>query len=157
MRVFVEQLGNLTELRFESDAFLTNLLAVNLILAVFNMLPAIPMDGGRVLRAALASQLDYLHATEIAARVGQALESGRAESTVADVMRSTCHQVDDGDMLEGTFERMREGECSTLPVVREGRLVGMITLENVGEWMMIHSALRRTRERSLIDDIYSRA
>ncbi|MBY3218946.1 site-2 protease family protein, partial [Rhizobium laguerreae] len=54
-------------------SFLTRLAGVNIFLVFFNMIPAFPMDGGRVLRAALASHLTWSRATQIAAMIGQGL------------------------------------------------------------------------------------
>jgi len=55
------------------DHFLATLAAVNVWLVLFNMIPAFPMDGGRVLRAVLTAGLGHSRATRVAGTIGQAL------------------------------------------------------------------------------------
>jgi stage IV sporulation protein FB len=63
----------LLQLDEPAQGFWARLAAVNLFLVVFNMIPAFPMDGGRVLRAVLSFFMDRPKATRIAARAGQGI------------------------------------------------------------------------------------
>jgi len=59
-----------------SDDWIATMIGINLILFTFNLIPAFPMDGGRIFRALLAYKLSYRQATLIAARTGQAIAIG---------------------------------------------------------------------------------
>ncbi|MGD8256481.1 MAG: site-2 protease family protein [Desulfobacterales bacterium] len=60
-------------LTLTTGPFLQRILAVNLFLVAFNLIPAFPMDGGRALRAILATRQEYSRATQIVASIGQGI------------------------------------------------------------------------------------
>lgn len=232
-------LGPPGDLGVTSGPLLERLVAVNVGLVVFNMLPAFPMDGGRVLRALLATRLDYAHATQIAASVGQAmallfalvgfftnpvlifvaffvwigaaqeaslvamkaalggipvrrammtdfrtlragdtlqraidlvlagpqqdfpvvgdagvegvlvsrdlmaaLQRSGPDAPVGEAMRRDFLTLEANEMLDAALARVHAAEsCPTAPVVHRGALVGLLTEDNVGEFLLIMSAL----------------
>ena len=235
-------LAQITDLTVASGSFLMRLMLVNISLVVFNLLPAFPMDGGRVLRALLAMRMDYVRATQIAATIGQgmaflfglaglfgntfllfialfvwigasqeasmvqmrnsiggipvthamqtrfeslsptdplqrvvdlilagsqqdfpvvedgqfigvltrddfikALSQHGQNTPVGEVIRRNVPSVDSHDMVETALMRLQESGEKTLPVMHGGRFVGLVTAENVTEFLMIRSALKSAR------------
>jgi len=231
-----------------TGSFVARVIVVNIFLVLFNLLPAFPMDGGRVLRALLATRMEYPRATRIAATIGQSMallfglaglvgfpgviESGnpmlvfialfvwigaaqeanmvqmkynlsgipvsramvtefhtlRPDSTMADavdltlkgtqrdfpvmdgdrvvgvlrqsdmlrtlaregastraadVMQTDFEVVQASETLEAAFRRLSERRCNTAPVSFQGRLVGMVTMDNIGEFLAIQGAMGR--------------
>jgi len=87
------------------------LISGNVMLAVFNMVPAFPLDGGRVLRAGLAMTMPARRATEIAVRVGQvfAVAMGLYGLLVGNiVLMAIAAFIYFGASREGEGERIRE-------------------------------------------------
>jgi len=142
--------------------FVVELMWVNAMLLVFNLLPAFPMDGGRVLRALLAMRMSYLRATRIAARAGRAFallfgmlgviydpllvlvalfvwlgaaaESGEEEMhsslagvRVERVMSRGVHTLSVGDTLDAALQQVLSGFQHDFPVTDDGRVVGVLT------------------------------
>lgn len=225
--------------------FLERVMVANLFLVGFNMIPAFPMDGGRVLRALLAKRMEYARATRIAATIGQGvafvfgffglftnpflvfialfvwigaaqeatiaetksvlgsasardamipvfrtlsprdelsqavklllsgwqhdfpvvdqgrvvgmllradmiatLAGGEAHASVREAMREDFPVASPVEPLQSVFTRLHETDASTLPIVENGRVVGLITLENMTEYVMIHGALVNAANRS---------
>jgi predicted transcriptional regulator len=82
----------------------------------------------------------------------QALLAGLAnrgqQGRVGDVMQTNFEVVEQGDMLDSAFRRVQECQCHTLPVIDRGRLVGILTMDNLGEFVAIQSALSAAGART---------
>lgn len=62
-------------------------------------------------------------------------------SPVAQVMRRDFMLADASDMLDITFQRLQSHDCHTIPIVRRGNLVGLLTMDNVGEFLSVQAAI----------------
>ena len=239
--IMTNTLAPMSDLTVSSGPFVERLMMVNIFLLLFNMIPAFPMDGGRVLRASLAMRGDYVQATQRAARIGQGIailfglaglmignpflvfiaffvwigavqeasmskmntavkgipvshamltdfkfleyddNLGRAveltiagsqndfpvvkngtvvgvvtqenllsslqnlgkEASVADVIQQSFTIADADEMIEGALQKLSRCQCHTLPVLRDGQLVGLLTKDNISEFVRIQAALKR--------------
>jgi Zn-dependent protease len=243
---FTGGMESLNKLSLTTGPFLERLLVVNISLVLFNILPAFPMDGGRILRALLAMRMDYMRATHIAASLGQgmafffgfiglfsnpflvfialfvwigaaqeasmvqvrsalggipvsramlsdfrtlspndplaraaklilegsqqdfpviddgdvvglltrsrllvALAQQGQKTLVSEVMERKFEAVDASDMLETAVARLQNCQCPMLPVKHANQLVGLLTTENIGEFIMIQGALDAARSAKI--------
>ena len=78
----------------------------------------------------------------------QALSRQGQAAHVASIMRRDFETADAGEMLELAFARLQACNCHTMPVTSHGQLVGLLTTDNIGEFLMIQSALDQTRRRA---------
>ena len=67
---------------------------------------------------------------------------------VAAAMTSHFDSATPSEMLERAVQRLQASGCPALPVMRDRELVGVLTMENVGEFLTVHSALRANAARA---------
>ena len=72
----------------------------------------------------------------------KALHQRGQGALVSDVMHHDFEVIDSYEMLEVALPRLQKSHYQIVPVVRFGQLVGLLTTENVGEFLMIQAALR---------------
>ena len=68
----------------------------------------------------------------------------RREQNVGDVMQREFQTADSGEMLEAAFRRLQEAGGRIMPVLQNDRVAGLLTAENIGEFLMIQAALGKT-------------
>ena len=78
-----------------------------------------------------------------------ALSRKAQDAPVSEIMQREFTTVDSFDMLETAFLQLKDCRCHTLPVLRNGMLVGLLTMDNLGEFIRIQAALRGTQLQEL--------
>ena len=66
---------------------------------------------------------------------------------MSEVMQRDFQMTDSSQMLDTIFPRLQNCQCHTMPVTRNGQLVGLMTMDNIGEF--IQSALKASQGKSL--------
>ena len=64
------------------------------------------------------------------------------EGTVGDAMHSDVPTASRHEMIEAILARMEQSDCPTLPVIASGDVVGMVTMDNIAEFLLIQAAAR---------------
>jgi predicted transcriptional regulator len=63
-------------------------------------------------------------------------------ASVSEIMQDDFLVVDSAEMLESAFQKLQQCQCHTVPVRQLNELVGLLTMDNVGEFVSISSALK---------------
>ena len=71
----------------------------------------------------------------------KALAEKDQHPTIASVIQTDFTLVDHRDMLDAAFSKLKGCNCHTLPVMDHDRIVGLMTMDNLGEYMRIQAAL----------------
>jgi predicted transcriptional regulator len=61
-------------------------------------------------------------------------------------MRRDFLVADASDMIDVAFQRLQGHECHTIPVIRSGTLIGLLTMDNVGEFLRVQMAIGTRHE-----------
>jgi predicted transcriptional regulator len=77
----------------------------------------------------------------------KALSQRGPNARIEYAMQRQFETADPNEMLETAFARLQACGCHALPLVRNGRLAGVVTMDNVGEFLMVQAALRGERAR----------
>ena len=75
-----------------------------------------------------------------AALIGALAERGAA-TAIGEVMQREFQTADPSEMAETVLARLQESNCPSMPVLHRSKLVGILTAENLGEFLMIQTAL----------------
>jgi CBS domain-containing protein len=81
-----------------------------------------------------------------------ALAKQSPETPIDQVMQREFEVVDTNEMLEPAFARLQSCECHTMPVTSRGQLVGLLTADNIGEFLMIQAAIGSTLAQKVRPD-----